>query len=334
MKLVIHPPVDAGRLATLRRAAGEATVVNAADAAEAIREIADADGFLGKITPPMLAAAPRLRWVQSFTASLEHYVFPELVAHPCTLTNTRGLFSDVIADHVLGLILMFARNLHVYLRQQLRAEWRQAGDDGTFRPDFSGGPGLPTPMDRAHRHMADQTLGIVGLGNIGSEIARRGRAFGMRVVAVDAVRRDAPPEVEWLRPVERLDDLLSEADFTVIAAPHTPDTEGLFDRARIGKMKRSAILVNIGRGAIVKLDDLVAALRAGEIAGAALDVYEIEPLPKDHPLWAMENVILTPHAAACSVRVPERHLETLAENVRRFVRGKPPVNAVDKAKWF
>jgi phosphoglycerate dehydrogenase-like enzyme len=134
--------------------------------------------------------------------------------------------------------------------------------------------------------------------------------------------------------MDRLPELLATADYTVIAAPHTPETQGLFDRVLIQKMKPSAILINIGRGAIVKLDDLVASLQAGEIAGAALDVCEIEPLPSEHPLWTMSNVIITPHVAAASPRVPERHLETLVENVRRFVNGEPPLTLVDKRKWY
>jgi len=271
--------------------------------------------------------------VQAFTASLEHYVFPELVAHPCVLTNMRGLFSDVIADHVLGFILSFARNLHTYVRRQMKAQWAPVGGEGD-RPSMAVGAGTVAGFDRAHHHLADCTLGVVGVGAIGAEVARRGRAFGMRVLGVDSVRRDPPEGMEWLRPVERLDDLLAESDYVVICAPHTPETAGMFHRGRLRKMKRTAVLVNIGRGAIVPLADLVAALEAGELRGAALDVFEVEPLPPDHPLWKREDVILTPHVAAASVRIAERHLETLLENVRRFVRGEPLRNVVDKAKWF
>ena len=129
MKLVIHPPVEAERLASIRNAAGAMTVVNAADEGDAVRHITDADAFFGKITPPMLAAARRLRWVQSATASLEHYVFPALVEHPCTLTNMRGLFSDNIADQVMGFVICFARNLHLYVRNQMAAKWAPVGGE-------------------------------------------------------------------------------------------------------------------------------------------------------------------------------------------------------------
>jgi phosphoglycerate dehydrogenase-like enzyme len=285
------------------------------------------------LTQPLLAAAKKLRWVQSPTASLEHYVFPELIAHPCQLSNMRGLFSDVIADHVFGYILCFARNLHRYLRRQMEARWAPVGGE-TPSDGFTTGPAQVSPIDRAHIHVPDATLGVFGLGQIGAEIARRGLSFGMRVLAVDPYAKSAPDGVDGPWPAERLADLLAQSDFVVIAAPHTPETEKLFRREHFRQMKKTAYLINIGRGAIVDLADLTAALEAGEIAGAGLDVFEIEPLPSDHPLWKRENVILTPHVAAASTRIAERHLEVLLDNVRRFANGEELRNVVDKAKWF
>lgn len=333
MKLVIHPPIDKDRLAAVRNAAGSMSVSSAASSEEALEQIRDADAFFGKLTPPLLAAATKLRWVQSPTASLEHFLFPELVAHPCTLTNMRGLFFDVIADHVFGYILCFARNLHHYLRQQQAAVWAPVGGEDD-RPTLTAGPGVVSAADRAHLHLGDCTAGIVGLGSIGSEIARRALAFGMRVIAVDPQVPSAPEGVSRVESLAGLPRLLAESDFVIIAAPHTPDTEGLFGSGEFGQMKSSAYLINIGRGVIVKLGDLVDALETGEIAGAALDVFEQEPLPADHPLWKMENVILTPHVAACSVRIAERHLAVLLENVRRFANDQPLINVADKSKWY
>jgi phosphoglycerate dehydrogenase-like enzyme len=177
-------------------------------------------------------------------------------------------------------------------------------------------------------------MGIVGVGQIGAEIARRAHAFGMRVIGVDPVAREVSGVIPEIWGLSRLPELLAESDFVVIAAPHTPETAKLFRTAQFRQMKRSAYLVNIGRGVIVDLHDLVQALQEGMIAGAALDVFEIEPLPPDHPLWAMENVILTPHVAAASPRIAERHTATLLENFRRFVAGKPLLTPVDKRKWF
>lgn len=333
LKLIVFPAVDDARLAHLCAVSDQLHVVNCCDHEAALRAIVDADAFFGKITPELLKVARKLRWVQSPTASLEHYLFPALVEHPCVLSNMRGLFSDVIADHVMGYVLCFARNLHIYLRQQAECRWAPVGDASAVT-DFVTAPGTVTPMDRAHRHLADQTLGVVGVGHIGAEIARRGAAFGMTIIGVDPHPRDVPEARLTVWPMDRLPELLATADYTIIAAPHTPETEGLFNRALIRQMKPSAILINIGRGAIVRLDDLVAALQAGEIAGAALDVCEIEPLPSEHPLWSMPNVIITPHVAAASPRVPERHLATLLDNVRRFVNGESPATIVDKRKWY
>ena len=309
------------------------TVVNAATEADAVAAVAEADGFFGKLTPAMLAAARRLRWVQAPTVSLEHFLFPELIAHPAVLTNMRGLFSDVIADHVMGFVLAFARNFHHYVRQQAERRWAPIGGE-TERSPYAAGPGVVSAMDRAHLHLADQTLGVVGLGQIGGEVARRAMAFGMRVVAVDAQVAAPPPGVTQLWRPDHLADLLAESDFVVIAAPHTPETERLFRRPQFRQMKRTAYLINIGRGVIVDLADLAAALRAGELAGAGLDVFETEPLPPGHPLWAMENVIITPHVAGCSPRIAERHLGVVLENVRRFARGEPLTNVADKARWY
>jgi phosphoglycerate dehydrogenase-like enzyme len=333
LKLVVYPPVDDGRLKKMIQAANGMAVVNAADSETAAREIAGADAFFGKITPDLLSPARKLRWVQSPTASLEHYLFPALIEHPCVVTNMRGLFSDVIADQVFGYIICFARNLHLYIRNQRERRWQPAGGEES-RASFAVGPGQISGLDRAHMHLSDATLGIVGLGEIGTEIARRAQAFSMRVVAVDAVRNDAPARVAALWKPQQLAELLHESDFVVIAAPHTPDTVRMFGRPQFQQMKKSAYLINIGRGVIVDLTDLTAALNAREIAGAALDVFETEPLPADHPLWGFENVIITPHIAGYSPRIPERHLAVLLDNIGRFARGEPLRNVVNKEKWF
>lgn len=326
MKLVLHPSVEPARLGRILQAAGSMSVVNCESPEQALAAIPDADGFFGKITPTLLAAAGKLRWVQSPTASLEHYVFPELIAHECTLTNMRGLFSDVIADQVMGYVICFARNLHIYVRQQAERKWAPVGKPG-FQANFSTGPGVATEIDRAHLHLADTVMGIAGYGAIGRETAKRAQAFGIRTLAVDPVQADA-----W--PLERLPEMLSQSDFVVVAAPHTPKTVRMFNAGRFRQMKPSAYFINIGRGAIVALDDLASALSNGVIAGAALDVYETEPLPASHPLWGMPNAILTPHVAGYSPRVPERHLEVLLANVRAFAQGEPLSNVVNKSEWF
>jgi phosphoglycerate dehydrogenase-like enzyme len=331
MKLVISPAVSEVRLAKIRAAAGPMIVVNTRDEDHAAVEIVEADAIFGYLTPRLLKASTKLRWAQSPTASMEKYLYPDLVASKVVVTNMRGIFSDVIADHVFGFILCFAKNFHAYIRQQSQGVWHMLGRPEGELPGY-GGPGEVHPSDREAITLADCTLGVVGLGGIGAETARRGLAFGMRVLAVDPRAETAPDGVTLVRP-DRLADVLGQSDFVVIAAPHTPETFKLFNRERIRQMKRTAYLINIGRGVIVDLAALTAALQAGEIAGAGLDVFEIEPLPQDHPLWRMANVIITPHCAAASPRVPERHLSSLLENVRRFVAGQPLLNVVDKKTW-
>lgn len=333
MKLVIFPAVDDERFLRIQQAVYAAEIINAADTAEAQRQIVDADAFFGKLTPQLLAAATRLRWVQAPTASLEHYIFPQLVEHSCELTNMRGLFSDVVADHAFGFIICLARNFPRYLRQQATATWEPAGGEAA-RSDFVSGPGTVSAIDRAHRHLADCTLGVVGLGGIGRELAIRAAAFGMRVVAVDPRADECPPAVSQVWSLDGLPQLLAESDFVVVAAPHTAATERLFRRPQFEQMQRTAYLINVGRGAIVDLEDLTAALRDGQIAGAGLDVLQTEPLPADHPLWRMENVIITPHVAGCSPRIAERHLAVVISNLQRFAQGQPLLNVVRKDLWY
>ncbi len=333
MNLVIYPAIDDTRLDRVRLAAGpDSVIVNALDVATALQAMPVADAFFGKLTPELLAAATRLKWVQSPTASLEHYLFPALVEHSCVLTNMRGIFSDVIADHVLGYVLTFARNLHLYRDQQRSGRWEAIGG-GPALPNFAVGPGEVSPVDRAHLHLADCTLGVVGVGAIGEEVCRRARAFGMRILGVDPVPRVIENLCE-VSSLDQLDSLLSQSHFVVIAAPHTPRTDKLFRAATLARMRPGSYLINIGRGIIVDLADLTAALQSGHLAGAALDVCEVEPLPASYPLWQMPNVLITPHVAAASPRVSERHNSVLLENVRRFAHNQPLLNVVNKREWY
>jgi phosphoglycerate dehydrogenase-like enzyme len=289
--------------------------VQAEDEAAALAHIADSDGIYGEITPEMLAAARQLRWVQAPVAGVERYLFPELVESSVIVTNVAGIYSDQIADHAIMFLLMFARGMHIYFRRQLAGKWQ------------SGVPVI---------HVADQTLGVIGLGGIGNEVARRGRALGMRVLAVDAKPRAKPDHVAALWGIERLDDLLAASDFVVSCVPHTPETEKLLTRPQFQRMKRTAYLINISRGIVVDLADVTEALQEGTIAGAAMDVFEVEPLPADHPLWEMENVLITPHMASNldSPHIPMRRISLVADNLRRFVAGEPLQNVIDKSRWF
>ncbi len=332
MKLVIYPAVETERLHQIVAASRGMSIVNAQDEVGAEQAVVDADAFFGKMTPRILSAARQLRWVQSPTAGLERYMFPELIEHPCVLTNMRGLYSDVIAEHVFGYIICFARNFHRYIRQQAVPRWEPIRSEQ--ESVANGDPGHTDTVDQSHFHLAGATLGIVGLGHIGSEIARRGVLFGMRVLAVDPVATEPVEGLSAQWKPDRLPELLRESDYVVIAAPHTPETRKLFRHKQFQQMRPSAYLINIGRGEIVDLADLTAALQSGEIAGAGLDVFELEPLPLEHPLWKMKNVIITPHVSGRAPRIAQRHLQVLLENIRRFVQEEPLENVVNKTAWF
>ena len=313
MKLLIHPPTSDEWLSAICEVSAELRVINAADRETALKEIVDVDCFFGVINKELLQAASKLRWIQTPMIGLERYLFRELVEHPVTLTNMRGTFSDVIADHVLGFVLCFARGFHRFRDAQAKREWAK---------------------DYGFMYLPNHTLGIIGLGGIGREVARRGDCLGMRVIAVDPRTKEAE-HVHELRSVEELNWLLNESDFVVICAPHTPQTEKMIRREQLRQMKKTTFLVNIGRGVIVDLQDLTDALQAGDIAGAGLDVFETEPLPSNHPLWTMPNVIITPHIAGVAPNiVRKRQLGVLLDNLKRFLNSEPLNNVVEKEKWF
>ena len=285
--------------------------------AEAIEAIRDADAAFGAVPPEALKAARRLRWLQApQIAPPAGFYYQELVAHPCVATNFREIFNDHIGAHIMAFVLAFARGFHYYLPQQVRGAWQ------------------PRPHDTGVVHLPDTTALILGVGGIGAEAARLCAAFGMAVIGVDARRTGLVPGLAELHPADALDKVLARADFVIMTIPHTPATQGLIDRRRLRLMKRSAFLLNIGRGMTVRLDDLVAALQAGEIAGAGLDVYETEPLPAGHPLWTAPNVLLTPHTAGYGPHLDDRRLAIILDNCRRFAAGEPLRNVVDKASWY
>lgn len=317
--LMLPPQTSTTREWAKRLAAAlpELTVVVAEDGAESAGAVGRAEAAFGTIPPGLLREASRLRWIQAPQAAPPAgWYYPELIAHPAVVTNFREIYNDHIGAHIMAFVLAFARGLHRYLPQQLKREWR------------------PSPLDTGVIHLPEATGLIVGVGGIGAEAARLAAAFGMRVVGVDARRREAPPGVAELYGQEALDSLLPRADFVILTVPHTPATEGFMNRARFRLMKRSAFFINIGRGMTTRLDDLAAALEAGEIAGAGLDVFEREPLPADHPLWTMPGVLITPHTAGFGPYLDERRYDVLLDNSRRFLAGQPLRNVVDKSVWF
>ena len=319
-KMVFLPPQrDMTRqwAEAVARATPASTIVVAETEEEALQEIRDADAAFGNLPRHVLAEAQQLRWLAApAIAPPAGYYYQELIDHPVVATNFRGIFNEHIAAHILAFVLALARGLHYYIPRQLRHEYR------------------PERSDSGTAYLPESTALILGVGGIGSETAKYLSQLGVRVIGVDARREDTPPGVAELHRPDRLDSLLPRADFVILTIPHTPETEGLFDAARFAKMKRSAFFINIGRGMTTRLDALNQALRDGTIAGAALDVYEIEPLPTEHPLWDAPNLLMTPHTAGYGPYLDDRRREVLVENAKRFAAGQPLVNVVNKALWF
>ena len=213
----------------------------------------------------------------------------------------------------MSFLLAFARGLQVYIPQQVRGEWKS---------------GCPTI------HLPEATALIVGVGGIGGETARLCSEFGVRVLAVDPRVTECPNGVAELHRPEALHEVLPRADFVIVTVPETPATQGMFAEDQFRLMKRTAFLINIGRGSTVVLDDLVEALRSEEISGAGLDVFQLEPLPAGHPLWSTPGVLITPHVSGRGPYLDERRTELFIENCVRFNEGRPLQNVVDKANWF
>ena len=311
VKMVLYPALTDDVVARIRDL--EVDVVAAHSEAEALEQIADADAFYGRITPALLEAGRNLHWIQATSAGLDNYFFPALRTSPVSMTNMRGIYSDVIADHVFAFVLSFARGMHIYGRWQTAGRWER---------------GVEVV------HLAETTLGIVGLGGIGLEVAGRGHVFGMTVLAVDPAPKGTPDYVSEIYSPDRLGEMLPQADFVVICVPHTRETAFMMDADALKAMKPGAFLINIGRGKVVDLEALTRALASGALSGAGLDVFEEEPLPAGHPLWQMEQVMITPHVAGVSPVISERRKDVIVENVRRFCAGEPLLNVVDKQKGY
>ncbi|MCP9948796.1 D-2-hydroxyacid dehydrogenase [Actinomadura madurae] len=247
-------------------------------------------------------------WVHIASAGVDRLMFPALIESETKVTNSRGVFDEPIAEYVLGLVLAFAKDLPGTLRLQGERRWRH----------------------RETERVTGSRALVVGTGPIGRAIGRRLSAAGLAVTGAGRTARDADPDLGLVHPMERLDEALAEADYVVLAAPLTPRTRGMIDAAALDRMRPSARLINVGRGALVAEPDLVKALRARRIAGAALDVFEDEPLPPSSPLWDMPNVIVSPHMSGDVIGWRDELVRLFAANLGRYVSGRPLRNVVDK----
>ena len=304
--------------AALQAAAPGVELLMANDAADAAALAKDADAVLGLCSPELLAAGPNIRWIQSYSAGVERCVaIPAMRDRDILLTNMQRVAGPVMAEHVIAMMLAYARGLHFYIPERMAGRWTQE---------------MPPPGQLLT--IEGKTVLVVGLGGIGIEVAKRSHALGMRVIATRASGREGPAFVSYVGLPDELHKLAGEADFIVNTAPLTPATTGLFDAKFFAAAKPGAFFVNVGRGKSVVQPDLIAALRSGRLAGAGLDVTDPEPLPADSPLWQMQNVILTPHISAGSELGDELRFAIGIENLRRYVAGEKMLSVVDVARGY
>jgi phosphoglycerate dehydrogenase-like enzyme len=251
--------------------------------------------------------ATRIRWAHSVSAGVERILSPEITASPVPLTNGRGQFADALGEWIVAAMLHFAYGFRRLVAQQEQGRWQQFD----------------------HPWLYGHTLGVVGYGSIGRAAAERARAFRMKIVAT---RRNpsTDPLVDEMYEPARIREMLARCDYVAITAPLTAETRGMIGAAELDAMKPDAVLINVGRGAVVEEAALLDALRTKKIGGAALDVFATEPLPAGHPFYSLEHVLLSPHSADHVPNSRERAVEFFVENFKRFRDGQPLQNVVNK----
>jgi phosphoglycerate dehydrogenase-like enzyme len=311
------PNVDQALLDRIVAAGGPGTEVTVAESpGEALEAIEDAEVLLGPVNEQLFQRAPNLRWVHSLTAGADAYLFPAMMESDVLLTGDKGLVGTHLAEHAMGLLLAINR--------RLARAFLDGPESWNHRVEYR----------REEFELEGLTLGIVGLGGTGREIARRAAAFGMRCIAVDCDPVPTTPEVPEVWGTDRFEELLQTSDVVASGLPLTPDTREIFGERAFQLMKPSAILVNVTRGELVDGEALARAVRNGDIAGAGLDVAPIEPLPPDHPLWTTPNVVMTPHTAGASQYRVGRNLDRFCRNIERYRAGEPLDGIIDKVRGF
>jgi phosphoglycerate dehydrogenase-like enzyme len=307
------PSISEAELNSIRAAAPPGSTVRVAPTMkEAIATAGAAEVIFGFIPKPLFDAAPKLRWVHCIASGMDMFLYPDMKSSPVVLTGEKGLVGGHLADTGFGLLLALTRQIATAIR---------LGPEAWNRREA---------MRMVELELEGLTMGVVGFGGTGRAMARRAVAFGMNVLACDAMRVPPSDGVVEVWTMDRLDDLLAASDVVAVGAPLTPETRGLFDGERFAAMKQGAMFVNVTRGEIVDGDAIVAALRSGQLGGAALDVAPIEPLPADHPLWTFDNVVMTPHTAGASQLRGPRNIRRFCENLRRAQAGDALVGVVDK----
>ena len=314
MKITITTTVSEDQLQRISAVSGDLDVVVARTPEEQDAHLPDTDVVLGRFTPEILQKAKQLKWVQTPIAGADFVLFDQFLRSPIPLVTAKGIVGTHLAEHAFALILALTRGVGTAMRQR---RW-------DIRPT----------LRVALWELSGKTLGIVGLGGTGIEVAKRAQAFGMEVIATRRTQVPAPSFVRLVWPPDRFNDLLDQSDIVVICAPLTGLTRGMFSLEAFQRMRPHALLINVSRGEIVDEPSLLQALRQGLIGGAGLDVFATEPLPEDNPLWSMENVIITPHVAGESSLRSDRVVDLFVTNVQRYASGQPLLNVVDKQEGY
>ena len=284
-------------------------------------ELKDAEViFTISLRPKQFIEARKLRWIHAPTAAVHQFMFPELIRSKVVLTNSTEVHGPVVAEHVIGLIFALAKKIPQAALLQRQRIW---GQESIWSDE------------QRLREIAGATLGLIGVGSIGRRVAKMASALGMRVIAVrEHVDKGAPDGVQAVYSSSELEKLLAQSDFVVMAAPLLDATQKLMNAERFSQMKPGAFMINVGRGPQVDEKALAEALRGRKIAGAALDVFEQEPLPASSPLWDLENLLITPHTGGLTDKLWERHYELFSENLRRYLAHQPLQSVVDKSAGY
>ncbi|MEM9585711.1 MAG: D-2-hydroxyacid dehydrogenase [Planctomycetota bacterium] len=315
MRIVLCFPVEEQHIAQLQSVVPEAEIINAGQ--EGVDQaLPSADIFIGHAKVPVdwdrVLKAQRLKWIQSSAAGLDHCLVPGVIDSEIIVSSASGLFAPQVAEQTFSLLFGLIRSATLFQLARSKREFIR----------------LPTDDLRG------KTIGVVGLGGNGRTIARMLSPWDVRIIATDYYPIDCPNEVETLLPHDQLDQLLASSDIVILTLPLNADTQSLFDNDRFQRMRPGSYLVNVARGSVVVESALVQALDSGRLAGAGLDVTEVEPLAESSQLWDHPRVLLTPHVGAQSARRVSDTVDLACINIRRFLRGESPYNMVDKRLGF
>jgi phosphoglycerate dehydrogenase-like enzyme len=314
VKVLINDHLDDHHLTQIQSTSEDVDLVIPDSSGDALDVMPEIDIIFGGMSRDMFKRAESLKWVQTWGAGVDGMMYAEFVHSEVILTSAKGTVGVHLSEHAMALLLGLTRGIARAIRT---TDWNER-----------------MPIRHASWELIDKTMGIVGLGGTGCDVAIRAHAFGMKIIAVDPEDVDVPDCVETCWKMDRFYDLLSASDIVVVCCPLTEETRGLFDRMAFEKMQNHALLINVTRGKIMDDASLVEALKTGQIAGAGLDVTPQEPLPGDHPLWNMPNVIITPHTAGGSPNRQDRIVNLFCENLRRFLKGEDMLSVIEKKKGY